>query len=196
MAMRLARSPVIERFHERFPALRVEFVLSDKYLDLTAGDADVALRSGDTEDGVLIGRKIGDSLWAIYAGRNYVEGKRTPERFEDLADLDWIGFDAAMANHRAEVWRRKAFPDARVVARNSSVLGALDSTRAGLGLAALPVAIADAEPGLVRLLGPVEGLTRVWRVLTTAELRKQARVAAFFDYIVGEADALRPIITG
>jgi len=42
----------------RHPNLRVEFIMSDQYVDLTRGDADVALRSGDTDDDVLVGRKI------------------------------------------------------------------------------------------------------------------------------------------
>lgn len=196
LALRLTRSPVIECFHAKYPDLHVEFVLSDRYLDLTKGDADIALRSGDTDDGALIGRKIGDSVWAIYGSRRYCEDLRLPARLDDLAECEWIGFDAAMANHRAEVWRRETLPRARVVVRNSSVLGAIDSAKAGLGLAALPTAVADADAGLVRVLGPVDALTRVWRVLTTAELRKQARVATFFDYIVAEAASLRPIITG
>ncbi len=196
LAVRLARSPLLERFHATYPHLRVEFVLSDRYLDLTHGDADVALRSGDTDDGELIARKIGDSLWAVYAGHRYPTPIQPAKTIDDLAPYDWIGFDETMSNHRASVWLRSALPDARIVVRNSSVLGARDSARAGLGLAALPTAVADADPELVRVLGPVAELSRIWRVLTTAELRKQARVAAFFDFMVAESDALKPIITG
>ena len=57
-------------------------------------------------------------------------------------------------------------------------------------------ALGDAEPDLVRVLGPVPELTRIWRVLTTPELRHTPRVAALFDFLVDEVDALRPIITG
>ena len=39
-------------------------------------------------------------------------------------------------------------------------------------------------------------LTRMWRLLTTAELRHTPRVSAFFDFIVSEIDTLRPILTG
>ena len=70
---RLTQSKLLERFHTRYPKYRIEFVMSDKYLDITKGDADVALRSGDTEDDVLVGRKIADSVWAIYASRCYIE---------------------------------------------------------------------------------------------------------------------------
>ena len=70
------------------------------------------------------------------------------------------------------------------------------SAKAGVGVAPLPIALGDAEPDLVRVIGPVVELTRIWRMLTTAELRHTPRVAAFFDFIVGEIDTLRPILTG
>ncbi len=76
-------TPLIDRFHARHPKLRVEFVMSDRYLDLSKGEADVAFRSGDTDD-ELIGRKIADSIWAIYASRGYVERHGKPDRVEDL----------------------------------------------------------------------------------------------------------------
>lgn len=60
----------------------------------------------------------------------------------------------------------------------------------------LPTALGDAEPDLVRVIEPVAELSRIWRLLTTAELRRSPRVAAFFDFIVSGIDTLRPIITG
>lgn len=196
LALRLARSSLIDRFHARHPGLKVEFVLSDRYLDLTKGEADVALRSGDTDHGELIGRKIGDSLWAVYASRGYVERYGRPGCIEDLADHALLGFDDSMSQHRAAVWLRSVVPEGRIVVRNNSVLGLVNSAKAGMGLAPLPTAIGDGEDDLLRVLGPIDELTRIWRVLTTVELRRQARVATFFDYIVEEIDALRPIITG
>lgn len=47
---RMTQSKLIDRFHARYPKLRVEFVTSDRYLNLTKGEADVAFRSGDTDD--------------------------------------------------------------------------------------------------------------------------------------------------
>ena len=57
---RITKSSLLDRFHARHPNLRVEFVMSDKYADLARGEADVALRSGDTDDAVLVGRKIAE----------------------------------------------------------------------------------------------------------------------------------------
>jgi len=196
IVLRLKASGLIERFRAQHAGLQVEFVMSDRYLDLTQGDADVALRSGDTDDGELIGRRIGESYWAVYASRAYVAAHGAPADTAALAGHALIGFDDSMARHRASTWLQQVAPQGQIVARNNSVLGLLHSAKAGLGLAALPTPIADAEPELVRVLGPIPELTRIWRVLAAPEFRRRPHVAAFFDFVVREVDALRPIITG
>lgn len=193
---RITRSGLLERFHARHPAFRVEFVMSDKYLDLRQGDADVALRSGDTDDGTLVGRKLGDSLWAVYASVDYVALHGQPASIEEIAKHPVVSFDETMANHRAASWLRAVAPEAHVVARNDSVLGLLLSVKAGVGIAPLPTALGDAEPELVRVLGPVPELARIWRLLALPEVRRTPRVSALFDFLVEEIDALKPIITG
>ena len=97
---RIMQTGLLDRFHARHPALRVQFVMSDKYIDLSQGDADVALRSGDTDDDELVGRKIGDSIWAVYASRTYIERHGQPAGIEDLAQHALVGFDDTMARHR------------------------------------------------------------------------------------------------
>lgn len=48
LVSRIASSPLLDLFHERHPGLRVELVMSDGYLDLSKGEADIALRSRRT----------------------------------------------------------------------------------------------------------------------------------------------------
>jgi DNA-binding transcriptional LysR family regulator len=170
--------------------------MSDKYIDLAKGEADVALRSGDTDDGDLVGRKIGDSIWAVYASRAYIDRHGRPQKIEDLAQHALVGFDDTMAKHRIAQWLRKVAPDAPMAARSNSVLGLIYSVKAGLGVGPLPLPLGDADPDLVRVLEPVAELTRVWRLLTTRELRRTPRVSAFFDFIIEEIESLRPILTG
>jgi len=193
---RITQSTLLDRFRARHPALEVHFVMSDKYIDLAKGEADVALRSGDTDDGDLVGRKIGDSLWAVYASKTYIERHGRPERVEDLARHALVGFDDTMSKHRIAAWLREIAPGTALSGRSNSVLGLVYSAKAGVGIAPLPIALGDAEPDLVRVIEPVAELTRIWRMLTTPELRRTPRVAAFFDFIVDEIDTLRPIITG
>ena len=193
---RITRSPLLDRLQASHPGLRVEFVMSDRYVDLAKGEADVALRSGDTVDNHLIGRKIADSLWAVYAGTEYLSRHDKPVRLEDLAQHAWVSFESGLANHRLNEWLRQVAPNARIVATSTSVLGLVHSAKANVGLAALPTALGNAEPDLVQVLGPIPELTRSWRMLTTRQLRRTPRVSAFFEFMASEVKTLKPILTG
>ena len=192
---RMTKSSVVDRFHVRHPGLRIEFVTSDRYLDLAKGEADVAFRSGDTDD-ELVGRKIADSIWAIYASRAYVEHHGQPARIEELSSHPWVGFDERLSQHRAAKWLAEMVPGATMAARNTSVLGLVSAVKSGIGIGLLPTALGDAEPDLLRVLGPVPELARSWRLLVHPDLRRVPRIAAFFDFVVEEREALKSILTG
>ena len=192
---RMTQSTLIDRFHARHPQLRVEFVTSDRYLDLSKGEADVAFRSGDTDD-ELVGRKIADSLWAVYASRSYIERHGQPERVDDLSRHLLVGFDETLSKHRAATWLREVAPAARMAARNNSVLGLVYAVKSGVGLGPLPTALGNAEPDLVCVLGPIPELSRSWRLLTHPDLRRTPRISAFFDFIIEERESLKSILTG
>src|SRR5438128_2783727 len=108
---RMTKSSLIDRFHARHLGLRIEFVTSDRYLDLAKGEADVAFRSGDTDD-ELVGRKIADSIWAVYASRAYIERHGKPERVEDLSRHALVCFDESLSAHRASKWLAQVAPTA------------------------------------------------------------------------------------
>jgi DNA-binding transcriptional LysR family regulator len=186
---------LIDRFHAKHPTLRVEFVTSDRYLDLSKGEADVAFRSGDTDDD-LVGRKIADSIWAVYASRAYIERHGKPERVEDLSRHALVCFDESLSQHRISKWLAEVVPGATIAARNNSVLGLVYAVKSGVGVGPLPTAIADDQEDLMRVLGPIPELARGWRLLTHPDLRRTPRVAAFFDFIIAEREALKSILTG
>ena len=83
-----------------------------------------------------------------------------------------------------------------MAARNSSVLGLVSAVKSGIGIGPLPTALGDAEPDLLRVLGPIPELARSWRLLTHPDIRRIPRVAAFFDFVIEEREALKSILTG
>jgi len=157
---RIVACGLLDCFHERYPGLTVEFVTSDRYLDIARGEADVAFRSGEPVDDTLVGRKICESVWAIYASKSYVQQHGQPTSIANLSDHSMIGFDGIMENHRVAKWLPQAVPNARVVSRNSSMLGILSAVKAGVGIAPLPTTLGDAEEALVQVLPPVPELAR------------------------------------
>ncbi len=192
---RMTQSGLIDRFESLHPGLRVEFVMSDRYLDLSKGEVDVAFRSGDTDD-ELVGRKIADSVWAVYATRGYLDRYGTPKQVDDLSQHLLVGFEESLGRHRAAQWLKQVAPEARMAARNNSVLGLVSAIKSGVGIGPLPIALGDAEPELVRVLGPIPELARSWRLLTHPDIRRVPRIAAFFDFILEQREALKSILTG
>lgn len=190
---RLTHSTLLERFRGRFPGIRVEFVMSDDFLDLRKGEADLALRAGGDDDS-LVGRELGASQWAVYASRSYVERHGRPHSPADLSRHALVGLDASKAQHKAATWLREIVPEAHLVARTNSVLGLVYTVKSGVGLAPLPVMLGDGEADLVRVLGPVPELMQTWRLLTTQELRKTPRVAALFEFLVDELPTVQQVL--
>jgi len=195
IADRLASSGLLDRFHAQYPALRVEFVLADRYIDLAKGEADVALRSGDT-DGVLVGRKIADSIWAVYASSDYVRHHGAPTSVSEIDRHPVIAFDSSLAGHRLSAWLREVAPNAPIAARSNSVLGLVSAAKAGVGIAALPLPLGDGESDLVQVLPPVPELSRAWRLLCHPDTRHLRRVDAFFEFVGSQIGALKPVLTG
>ncbi|WP_299639473.1 LysR family transcriptional regulator [Devosia sp.] len=193
---RIVASGFVDRFHDRYRGLRIEFVISDRFVDLAAGDADVAFRSGEGSDERLVGRKIADSTWALYASHDYVERRGQPHSIEDLLLHDLIGFDGLLESHRATRWLATALPGARIVARNNSVLGVLSAVKSGLGIAPLPTPIGDGEGELVQVLPPVQELARAWYLLCHPDQRTTPRVSTFIDFVVEELPILRRVLGG
>ena len=48
----------------------------------------------------------------------------------------------------------------------------------------------------MRVLGPIPELARIWRLLAHPDLRRTPRIAAFFDFVLEEREALKSILTG
>lgn len=193
---RIAASGLLDRFQARYPGLAVEFVTSDRYLDLIKGEADVAFRSGEPVEESLVGRKICDSIWAVYASKSYIQQHGRPRNIPDLSVHALIGFDGIMQNHRVAKWLAAAVPDAHIVSRSSSMLGVVSSVKAGVGIAPLPTTLGDAEDTLVQVLPTVAELTRSWYLLTPPDLRRTPRIAAFVDCMLDDIPALRQTLVG
>ena len=171
-------------------------ILTDRILDLSKGDADIALRAAPLEDSVLIGRKISDLAWGFYASRSYAERYGMMARPEDIKRHAVIQFDQELADIQVSKWLRAIAADAKVAARSSSVTGALFTAKSGVGVALLPSHIGDSEGDLVRLLGPLKEPVSACYLIAHPDLHKAPRVRAFFDFMIEQIEQFRPMLMG
>jgi hypothetical protein len=119
-----------------------------------------------------------------------------PERIEDLGRHNIVGFDESMAQHRMTTWLRAVAPGANIVARNNSVLGLLYSVRRAWASRHCPAA-GQGRAGARSTLRP-GARAHTHLALAHSARRSATRRASrrFFDFVLEEIDALRPILTG
>jgi DNA-binding transcriptional LysR family regulator len=191
---RLMRSPLIEKFNSRYPALRVELIMNNKLLDLAKGEADIAIRAFAPVEGALFGRKIATWHWAVYATRSYVKRYGRIERCEDIGKHRVIMLEGLARDLAAARWLRSVAPNAEIVASSDSVPTLLLAVKSGVGIGLLPLVVGDAERDLQRLLEPIPCVVTDFHLLMHEDMRRTPRVRAFFDFIVDELKLVRPIL--
>jgi DNA-binding transcriptional LysR family regulator len=190
---RLKRTPLFDIFQARFPGLRVELIVGDRYFDLSKGEADIAIRSQGPEldDETLVGRKIAEGAWGVYASRAYVERHGRPERPEDVARHSVVQCTGVLASHRSSEWLRVVAPNATVAVWAESVPGMILAVKSGAGLSPLPHFIGDRESDLVRVIDNIPELVTHFYLLMPRDMQRTPRVRAFFDFVVSEIKAFR-----
>jgi DNA-binding transcriptional LysR family regulator len=154
------------------------------------------VRGGEPCDPVLIGRKIADNPWAVYASRSYIERHGRPERPEDINHHAIIDFSGDIANLLLAKWLRSVAPQATIAARSNSVIGLLMAAKSGVGLTILPVQLGDPADELIRVIDPLPELMSQVYLLVHPDLRHTPRVSAFFDFVIAEIGPFRPVLLG
>ena len=193
LAARLRQTPLIDAFHSRYPGLRVELVISERFVDLSKGEADIAIRLGQPREEALVGRKIADASWAVYASQAYVERHGRPHNVEDLNRHLVIGCDGAITNYPAARWLRSVAPQATIAARSEHWQGVMLAVKAGAGLAAMPHWQGDSSE-LVRVLDNI-GLVIPYYLLMHRDMQQTPRVRAFADFVAAEIKSFRALLS-
>lgn len=190
---RLMKSGLLDRFTTRYPRLKVELLMTERLLSMSKGEAEVAIRGGEPTDESLVGKKIADVAWGIYATHAYVARHGAPKSPEDINRHCLIGFTDGIANHKAARWLRAVAPRARICGESGNIPSVLLALKSGAGLAPLPAPVGDNDDELECVLGPIPELSYPMYLLTHRDLRREPRVSAFFDFCLRE---LRPVLTG
>lgn len=80
----LVLSDSVAEFCEKYPNVKVEMHLENRFVDLVNERIDLAIRTGMMSDSSLIARPLIDSHWVILASPRYLEKHPAPQNPEDL----------------------------------------------------------------------------------------------------------------
>jgi DNA-binding transcriptional LysR family regulator len=171
--------PSLPELARAYPELDVQLVGSDHLLNIAQGDADLALRNVVPAQASLSRRRVGKLGGCVYASRLYLERKGTPRGRDDLVHHEVLAY-ADLGGMPGFEWLRDVRP--KPVFQANGPEGLASAAAAGLGLAALPCLLGDAQPTLVRVESL--GFTTCDLFLVTREqLRTMPRVRVVSDYV-------------
>jgi DNA-binding transcriptional LysR family regulator len=182
-------APRLVPLRARHPGLLIELVGDSQAASLTRREADIAVRLSRPEEGALIARRLGSLGYGLYGAAAHLDGRRREA-------WDWLGYHEELDQVPQQRWVVSLARGRPLVFRTNDLGALLTATVAGLGVAALPCFLGDAEEGLRRL--PEDGRAArrdIW-LLVHADLRRSARVRAVLDHLVAIFEGSRARLAG
>ena len=184
--------PRLHEFTALYPEIRISMIVTDEDLDLSMREADVAIRTRKPTQPDLIQRKLFSVHFHAYASPEYLKRFGTPRSHEELDKhhLLLLGGNVPtfLQNTRwlVDVGRNGKGPRTPHLVINN-IIGILRACQAGLGIAMLPDYIVEEDGGLVQLFGDSETIALDAYFVYPEELKTVARVQAFRDFLVANA---------
>ena len=166
--------PLLSRFHDLHPDIRVDLTETHSIDQLMQREADVALRITGRPPESLIGHRLGSIAMAVYGSRERFAGTGDA----DFATCDWVVQATQISAGPEARWIRRHAPGARIRLRAETGTCVEAGIAAGIGIGVLPCFRADRLPGLMRLSEPVPEMALELWALTRPQLRGVARVRA------------------
>ncbi|MBV6304034.1 LysR family transcriptional regulator [Candidimonas humi] len=175
-------APRLGDFLERHPGLQVELVTGIQAVNLSRRDADMALRmappSAD-EEGEYIAQRLPDLQFAAYAARALAR------RGSDWRELPYVSWPDSLSHIAMAKWMRATYGAAQPPLLTNSVGTQYQAARYGVGVAVLPVFMADEDPLLQRVEpGHLACVRPLW-LMHHRDLRSSRRIVAMKEFILG-----------
>ena len=189
-------TPALARFQQENPAIEIQLLIQNQVLNLLQREADIAVRLSRPQQSDLVGRKVGEMAFGLYASRAYLERSGRPESLADLARHRCVAFDetARWATGPGASIER-ALSTATVAYRANSGQAQLAAIRAGCGVGVAARFLADRHAELVQVLPETEVALEIW-LITHPALRRSARMRAVFDFLVERFAEARGLFSG
>ena len=183
--------PFVARLRQQAPGIEIRLVASDKVSDLTAREADIAIRHVQPEQPDLIAKKLGQTQARLYGASSYLDQIGRPDATKDLTGVDFIGQDHYLRSLRVLSGRGLNLDRANYKMISSSSVTLWEMVKAGLGLAVMTDDVAQCTPGVEAAFPDMEPFdVPVWLV-THRELHSSRRIRMVFDLLAEHFSEIR-----
>jgi DNA-binding transcriptional LysR family regulator len=185
----------LTRLQRDYPGVSLELVSGSRPVNLTKGEAELALRLGPISDEGLVAQRLAEAGWSLYAADAYLARCPAPADPRQLSRHEIIGYDQSLAEVPGAKWLEAHAADASIVLRSREMTDMLAAATAGLGLAVLPCVLGETTPGLRRLTDEVLG-TRRMSLVYRREMSRVAPVRAVISFVASVMREHERLIAG
>lgn len=178
--------PMLKRLRAQAPQIQIEIVTSNELQDITARNADIAIRHTRPTQPDLIGKHVGDMSAQLYASTDFLQRYGRPTCAQDCSTLDFIGFEKADTLIPVLGSLGLSLTENSFCIITSSGTTILELVRQGLGVGLLTSDVEDMFPELERVLPELEPMSVPIWLVTHRELRTSKRIRVVFDLLAEE----------
>lgn len=180
---------VMQHFRQTHPDILIDVGIGFQKYNLAQREADIALRwFSPGEQNSLIGRKVADVSFGMFASPEYIEKNGMPKTTLDLKNHD--GVLASIMDGKV-LWLLDENDDPihmpkRITFKTNSIWAFNEALENGYGIGALPI-VGDHSHrnlGLIRVLPEITHVEALYLV-AHQDLKRSARIRAVFDFLVG-----------
>ena len=183
-------APLLPAFHERYPELRVEVVVSNRNTDLLESGIDVAIRNREFEnDSAITVRRLAETKRVLAASPQYLQRHGTPQTPDALAQHRLLIYNLANQPHQLRMTRSGSVTSLAVhgvlEANDGQVIRAAALNHLGILLQPMYIIHDDVVAGrLVPLLRDWELPRLTINVAYPTRRHLPAKVRCFVDFLV------------
>jgi DNA-binding transcriptional LysR family regulator len=181
-------APKLPGFSDRHREIEIELIVGSAALDLVRREADIVVRIGEPRSDELVGLRIGKVHFGLFAAESYLAEKGVPASVEQLSDHVVVESTGAIADLAQARRIREVAGAATSPVLCDNLVTQFAAVRAGAGVMALPLYMADGASGLRRLCCHEFDLSLDLWLLVHRDLRPVARIGLVFEFL---ANALR-----
>lgn len=177
---------VFSEFSTLHPEVRFEFLPGVKTLDLSAGEADIALRITASEpDQNLICRKISTARFTLYGAPAYAKKHGLPRSPEEMQGHSFVTFERTGMHFQFREWLLRQISPEQIVMSFSEIELMDAAIRAGHGLGVMNLKLAEADERagtLIRCFEPPEEMSAQHMMLISPDAYRRPEVKAFTKF--------------
>ena len=166
------------------PEIEVELSVNHVNANLSRREADLLLQICLPDTPGLIARKLGELSYAVYGARSYVDVHPEARGNKRYRDCEWVAFDDDHVYFTGQGWLRDRLDGRAPAIRMNNGHAIHDAVRIGAGLGVLPCFAGDADPDLVRLTAPIQGVESDLYMVVHRDLKRVPSVRAVMDELI------------